>query len=290
MGGAGKTPHTIAIAKKYTADGEKVAVVSLGYKGGIGYGINIVSDGEKIYLKPPAAADEPYMIALNCPQVVVITGKKREESIAIARDKFGCTTAILDDGFQYKKLERDANILLLDHKNPISTGFPFPFGYLREPPSAASRADIIIFTRSSNCIVPEKVKKYIKNKPIFFSKTVMTKIVFKGEEVGAEVFKNKKTAAFSAVASNKSFHNSLLELGLDVVKFKGFRDHTLLTDKTLEKIVNNGSIDGAELFITTEKDFVKLSEKYQKIFGYLKMEIEIENRDSFFNTLNSFLT
>lgn len=289
MGGAGKTPHTIAIAKKY-ATCEKVAVISLGYKGGIGYGINVVSDGEKIYLHPPAAADEPYMIALNCPSAVVITGKKREESIALARDKFGCTLAILDDGFQYRKLERDANILLLDHKNPISTGFPFPFGYLREPPSAASKADMIIFTRATSSTIPEKAKKYIKNKPVFFSKTVMKKIVFNGEEVSAEIFKNKKTAAFSAVASNKSFHRSLLELELDITHFNGYHDHHLLTDNAVEKIIRKGGDSGAELFITTEKDFVKLSQKYQKIFGYLKMEIEIENSESFFQTLNNFLT
>lgn len=289
MGGAGKTPHTIAIANEYLRKGRKVAIISLGYKGLIGYDINVISDGKTFFHKPPLASDEPYMIGVNCPGAVVITGKRRQEAIDLARDKFHCDLAILDDAFQYKKAERDANILLLDHKNPVSTGFPFPFGYLREFPCAASRADIIIFTRAKNEEIPDKAKKYIGNQPVFFSVPVTDTIVLCGREYDANSIKGKKVAAFSAVASNTSFKNSLLSLGMEVVYFKGFRDHSLLSDRSVENILNNGQKRGAEIFLTTEKDFVKLAEDYQPRFGYLKMRVDIKNSDAFFATLNDLI-
>lgn len=289
MGGAGKTPHTIAIANKYLSQGRKAAIISLGYKGLIGYHINVISDGKTFFHKPPVASDEPYMIGLNCPGAVVITGKRRQEAIMLARDKFNCDLAILDDGFQYKKAERDANILLLDHKNPISTGFPFPFGYLREFPRAASRADIVIFTRAENEVIPENAKKYIENKPVFFSMPITDTIVLNGQEYDANSIKGKKVAAFSAVASNASFKNTVLRLGSEIVYFKGFRDHYLLNTGNVEKILNEGQKSGAEIFLTTEKDFVKLADDYQPRFGYLKMGIDIKNSDSFFSTLNNLI-
>ena len=289
MGGTGKTPHTIALAQEYITRGEKVAIISLGYKGGLGYGINVISDGEKILYRPPNASDEAYMMALNCPQAVVITGKRREEAALIAKEKFGCSMVILDDGFQYKTLKRDANILLLDHSNPISTGFPFPFGYLRESPKACSRADIIIFTRSQNHIIAEKVKKYIQDQPIFFSHTIMDKIVINNKTYLASECTTKSWAAFSAIASNFSFKNSLIKLGLTPLYFKSFLDHTFLKEKIIDKIIKNGEKNGAKFFITTEKDYVKLTPKHQKIFAYLKMEIEIDEKEKFFRCIDSLL-
>lgn len=289
MGGAGKTPHTIAITNEYLKRGEKTAVLSLGYKGGIGYGVNVISDGKNILHSPPQAADEPYMIGINCPGAVVITGKCRHEAAILARDEFGCHIAVLDDGFQYGKLERDANILLLDWKKPFSTGFPFPFGYLREFPSACRRADIIIFTRADNELIPEKAKKYTEDKPIFFSKPITDKIVLNKDVFTRGELKNKKAAAFSAVASNKAFLKALEALELEVVYFKGFRDHAFLNEETVEKIIGEGTKNGAELFITTEKDFVKLNKTYRNIFGYLKMEIEMNNRPIFFKMLSGLI-
>lgn len=67
MGGTGKTPFTIMLAKHYISEGKKVCILSRGYKGRIGYDTHVVSDGEKILLGPDKAADEPYMMAVNCP-------------------------------------------------------------------------------------------------------------------------------------------------------------------------------------------------------------------------------
>ena len=289
MGGAGKTPHTITIANEYINRGEKVAILSLGYRGRLGYDTNVISDGNNIFHKPPFAADEPYMMALECNSASVITGKNRTLSMEYAQNNFGTTLAVLDDGFQYKPIKKDADILLLDHKNPISTGWPFPFGYLREMPYGIKRADIIIFTRSSNNNIPESTKKYIADKPVFFSRTVTDKIVIKNKILPITDFKGICAGAFSAVASNKSFLDSLKYAGINIVYFKGFRDHALLNEADLESIIKESKKNGSEFFITTQKDFVKIPDKYKDIFGYLKMEINIDHKDVFFNTLDGLI-
>lgn len=286
MGGAGKTPHTSLIAYEMIKRGEKVAILSLGYKGRLGYNINVISDGNGgLYHHPPMAADEPYMLAKNCPEAIVITGKKREQSLALARDKYGATTAILDDGYQYRKLARDVNILLLDHKRPISTGFPFPFGYLREFPIAINRSNIIIFTRAKNDHIPHGVKGYIGDQSIYFSNTIFHRVSIKNEFVELSYIKGTKVCAYSAIANNEVFYNTLIDAGLEVVFFAGFRDHSLLEETTINGILTQGKNKDATLFITTEKDFVKLPSEYQPLFSYIKMDIELNNKEGLFKDI-----
>lgn len=286
MGGAGKTPHTVLIAEELIKRGEKTAILSLGYKGKLGYDINVISDGRgNFFHHPPMAADEPYMMAKNLTEAVVITGKKRETALAVARDKFGVTAAILDDGYQYKKLKRDVNILLLDHKKPISTGFPFPFGYLREFPSSISRADIIVFTRAVNNNIPANVKGYINKQSIYYSKTVFDRVILKNEVIELKYLKGTAVSAYSGIANNDVFYRTLHHAGLDIKFFAGFPDHKILSEKTINGIITQGRKKDTALFITTEKDFVKLPHEYQNIFGYLKMDIELNNKEAFINEI-----
>ena len=288
MGGAGKTPHTLMIADELIKKGEKTAILSLGYKGKIGYDVNVISDGKgNFFHHPPQASDEPYMMAKNLPSAVVISGKKREQSLKIAKDKFGATAAVLDDGYQYKKLQRDVNILLLDHKRPISTGFPFPFGYLREFPSSINRADIIIFTRALDNNIPEHVKGFINKQSIYFSNTVFSRVILKNKVVELKYLKGAATAAYSGIANNDVFYQTLQNAGLNIKFFAGFSDHKMLSEKSINGIITQGRKKGAALFITTEKDFVKLPQEYQNIFGYLKMDLEFNNKEAFINEIET---
>lgn len=290
LGGTGKTPHTLMIAEEFIKQGEKVAILSLGYKGKIGYGINIISDGNGNILKePPLAADEPYMMAINYPEIIVITGKKREQSLKVAKEQYGATVAILDDGFQYRKLKRHANILLMDHVKPISTGYIFPFGYLREFPNAINRSDIIVFTRATNENIPKDVKAYIDSQPIFFSKTSFNRVIFKNETIDIKYFKNTKVAAYSAISGNNKFASTLTNFDMDLRFFTSFKDHSILSRDTIEDIVSSGKSKGATFFLTTEKDFVKIPKEYQDVFGYVKLDIQMDKKNEFISTINKIV-
>jgi tetraacyldisaccharide 4'-kinase len=279
MGGTGKTPFTIFLAKLFSGIGKKVAILSRGYKGKLGYDLRVISDGKSIFFEPPLAADEPYMMARNLPGVIVITGKDRTASLSYALENFSPPPEIflLDDGFQHRKLNRDADILLLDQASPVSTGFVFPFGYLREFPSAINRADMVIFTRSTSRNIPEKVERYCQNKPVFFCDTYYTHFNMMGSAVPLNSLSGKEVWLVSAIANPKQFEKQLLALGLKIVGHSKFPDHYAYTAKDIEKLFVSVRRLGAELLITTEKDFVRIPDELKPAFIYPTLEMRFLN-------------
>jgi tetraacyldisaccharide 4'-kinase len=284
MGGTGKTPLTLMLASYFISTGKKVCILSRGYKGKIGLDTNIISDGKNILLTPPLAADEPYMLANSLKEAIVITGKDRIKSYNYAKKLFSPDIFILDDGFQHKKMKRDINILLLDHSNPISTGLPFPFGYLREFPTSIKRADIIIFTRATSKQIPAKVKSYIKNKHIFFSH-IETDGIFNNNYKKIDLNDKLSFFAFSGIAKNKQFVQTLINLNIKIKGTKFFKDHHIYTKSDERSLLKSLKDSKADLFITTEKDFFKLSSNMKEITTFLKIRIKLDDTQKFFKLI-----
>ncbi|MBI5681795.1 MAG: tetraacyldisaccharide 4'-kinase [Deltaproteobacteria bacterium] len=99
VGGSGKTPMTIYLARRLTEKGKKVTVISRGYKGK-NKGVGIVSDGQNIFMNPEEAGDEPFLIASKVKDCPVIIGKDRYKAGLLAVKRFKPDLIILDDGFQ----------------------------------------------------------------------------------------------------------------------------------------------------------------------------------------------
>lgn len=284
MGGTGKTPFTIMLAKHYISKGKKVCILSRGYKGNIGYDTNVVSDGKSILLGPDKAADEPYMIAVNCPEAIVITGKERVRSYEYAEKHFKPDIYLLDDGFQHHKMHRDIDICLLDHKKPISTGLMFPFGYLREPASGIKRADIVVFTRAEDDRIPEKAAKFVKGKPVFFSNVDYSGIY--GVDGKAKIaMKGKKVFAFAGIASPKKFFSFIKSLGAELVGRKFYSDHHCYCGRETYVVERKAREIETDLILTTEKDYVKLPEDVKERVHYLKIDINLREAQKFFELL-----
>jgi len=281
MGGTGKTPVVIKLGEFFLSLGRKVSIISRGYKGKLGYSLHIISDGKKIYYHPPMAADEPYLIANILKTSVVVTCKDRKIAVEYVKQNFNPDIILLDDAFHRKDIKKDIDLLLIDYKNPISTGLSFPFGYLREPPSAIKRADIILFTKTGGSrIIPEKVKKYVNDKPVFFSD-----LIFKGIFLSDQLIVNKnlKFVAFSGIANNRQFFEFLVKNGVIVLEKIGFIDHHSYKEKDyikLQRVLENLR---ADYFITTEKDYVKLNDEMKKMTTYVKIDIDIFEKENFFN-------
>jgi len=285
MGGTGKTPFTIMLAKLFISSGKKVCILSRGYKGRVGYDTNVVSDGTNILLGPDKAADEPYMMAVNCPEAIIITGKERTRSYEYAEKNFQPDIYLLDDGFQHKKMKRDIDICLLDHKNPVSTGMIFPFGYLREPASALNRADIIVFTRAEEETIPEKTAEYIKDKPVFFSNIEFKGLYGKDGKADFDL-KGKRVFAFAGIASPKKFVKFAESLGMIVEAKKYFTDHHSYLDREAYAVWKKTRDLQADFAVCTEKDFVKLPEDGLEGIYYLKIDINVKRIDELFDLLN----
>lgn len=285
MGGTGKTPFTIMLAKHFIEQGKKVCILSRGYKGRIGYDTNVISDGKSILIGPDKAADEPYMMAVNCPEAIVITGKERFRAYEYAEKYFKPEIYLLDDGFQHKKMKRDIDICLLDHKRPVSTGLMFPFGYLREPASAISRADIVIFTRADSDTVPDKVKKYVEGKPVFFS-GLKNLGIYDNDGESNEELNGRKVVAFAGIASPGKFFRYLKAQGAELIGKKIYSDHHSYNGRDTYAVERRAVEQGADMIVTTEKDFVKLPAEVQESVYYLKIEPELRNSEKFFELID----
>ena len=131
MGGSGKTPLTIYIAKKLCHLGYRVAVLSRGYGGKAEKSGAIVSDGSQIFVSADVSGDEPYMMAQQLASTPIIVGADRYRSGKIAVRSFNPDVILLDDGFQHRRLARDLDLVLLDASKPGGNGYLFPRGVLR---------------------------------------------------------------------------------------------------------------------------------------------------------------
>ncbi|MCX8084843.1 MAG: tetraacyldisaccharide 4'-kinase [Calditerrivibrio sp.] len=287
MGGTGKTPMVIKLGAYYIEKGFRVAVLSRGYKGRIGYDYNVISDGEQVKLCPPLAADEPYLIASKLKKAYVVTCKDRGFAIKhIIRD-VNPDIILLDDAYQRKDIDKDVDILLLDYENPISTGLPFPFGYLRELPNGIKRADIVVFTKCKGRRgVPNRVSCYVVGKPIYFSDVVFCGIYHGDELVN---YSSLSFVAFSGLANNLQFYDFLIKNGVNIAAFRGFSDHHIYSVKDYEKLQIVQNRFNADFFLTTEKDYVKLPCEMRKKSMYVKIETKIDGEDNFFSTIESFM-
>src|SRR5437762_3377446 len=165
VGGTGKTPVVEKFARELRDQGRTVAILSRGYRSKPPpltkrlidklflrqdrTPPRVVSDGKSLLLDSETAGDEPYMLASNLRDVVVLVDKDRVKAGRYAIEKFGCDILLLDDGFQYwKLLGRRRDIVLIDYQQPFGNEKLLPRGTLREPPSHLARASTIFITKS----------------------------------------------------------------------------------------------------------------------------------------------
>ncbi|MCF8080795.1 MAG: tetraacyldisaccharide 4'-kinase, partial [Desulfobacterales bacterium] len=133
IGGTGKTPMVVYLARRLVAAGKRPAVVSRGYRGASETTGGIVSDTSRILLPAEAAGDEPWLIANLLKGVPVVVGKDRCRAARIAQRAFSPDVILMDDGFQHLRMRRSLDLLLLDAAHPFGNGRIFPRGTLREP-------------------------------------------------------------------------------------------------------------------------------------------------------------
>jgi tetraacyldisaccharide 4'-kinase len=147
VGGTGKTPLVMALAKGLTDRGISVAILSRGYKG-TKTSEPIVSDGKSIFLSPEESGDEPFLMAQVCKSAPVLIGKDRFTNGRVALQQFGIKGLLLDDGYQHLPLRRDLDILLIDSHIGFGDHHLLPRGILREPLSHLRRAHLFIDRKS----------------------------------------------------------------------------------------------------------------------------------------------
>ena len=298
FGGTGKTPVVEKFARELQKQGRTVAILSRGYRSKpqplSEVLLNklllredttpprVVSDGKSLLLDSDTAGDEPYMLASNLKDVVVLVDKDRVKSGRYAIERFGCDTLLLDDGFQYWKLRgRRHDVVLIDCQQPFGNEHLAPRGTLREPPSHLARADVVFITKSDGNTeqLRERIARYNKtagiieciHAPLYFED------VFTGERRDLNFLRDKRAASLSGIAQPQSFEQSLVKLCRELVYSKSFADHHRFTQQEILNAINRSKKRQAEIIVTTQKDavrFPKLDRRDLPIY-FMRVEIKI---------------
>lgn len=274
LGGTGKTPVVEMLAAALRDAGRKVAVLTRGYKGRtplwqrvfgrrIAYKPKIVSDGRRVLLSPDAAGDEPHMLAHNLPGVVVLADPNRVKAGLYAIRNFGIDALVLDDGFQYMRLARKYDFVLIDCTDPFGNGRLLPRGTLREPLSSLRRAAFFMLTKSDGIdVAPIRSTLRELNPGADMIETTHEPLhlqhVFSGEQRPLDALRGARIVAMSAIANPESFERALERLGAEVVSSRRFLDHHRFTALEVARVIDEARAHEASLIVTTEKDAVRL--------------------------------
>jgi len=309
VGGTGKTPVVMRMARVLAARGRKVAILSRGYKGRsdsltrrfwrwLTQGRRpvplVVSDGKTVLADPDEAGDEPYMMARNLLDagVVVIVDRNRVEGGRFALRQFGVDTILLDDGLQYLPLRGQVNLLLVDRHNPVGNRQMLPRGILREPIANLSRGTFIFVTKCDDGVPPELEAEIRQHNP----RAEIIACAHRPSEI-AEVdgpgrypldwLKGRNVMAFSGIATPDRFEATLRELGANLVAHRRFLDHHAFAAEDLDEILERAYRSKAEVIVTTEKDAVRLQASFRPPLPllYIRLDIDILGDPAGFNAV-----
>ena len=240
VGGTGKTPMVIWLAEKFLSDGKRVAILSRGYQGANGTSDEI--ELMKFRLQG--------RVAFGVDKNRFAEGQRLESQQPI--DVF-----LLDDGFQHLQLARDLDILLMDASRRLAGESLLPAGRLREPLSAMSRANILVFTRTENMPGAVDAIQKLNQYPVFAAATQLVGFRRLGGEVSLLSTSEIGTGpffAFCGLGNPNAFFRDLHNWGLAVCGQMTFPDHHRYTEKDVLQIQQGAKRAGANAFVTTEKD------------------------------------
>ncbi len=276
VGGNGKTSLVEYLASRFCSRGVKTAVAARGYRRPGSSKLEICSSGENGWEN---FGDEPYALAKSVPNLKVYVDSSKSYA-AIKAGEDGHDVVIIDDGFQHRRLERDIDIVCINGSNPFGNGQLLPYGILREPVRSLERADVIVVFKEKDDEA-YSTAEFLETVPVFSARKVV-KGIFSPSGENFDIM-GKKVAAFCGIGNPESFRKSLEESGADIVLFAKYRDHFIYKDEDLEGLAELFNGSGAEIVITTLKDFVKVEKIWPEGIKlcYLKINVEIDKEDEF---------
>ena len=247
VGGTGKTPMVIWLCEFLRARQIKSAILTRGYK---------AEKGNQ--------SDEPAILVRNCPEAALIVNPDRLAGAIEAVKKHRAQVLIMDDGFQHRRLHRDIDIVTIDAMLPFGYGRLLPAGLLREPVSALKRAQAVIITKcdlvSRNNLAELAVTISRINPNMIVAQTIHNPVCATSgkRQIPLEELKNKKIYAFCGIANPDAFLATVGFVGANIAGSKVYDDHHNYTAGDVEEIYRDAAQSGAEMILTTEKDYNKV--------------------------------
>jgi tetraacyldisaccharide 4'-kinase len=249
VGGTGKTPLVLWIARWLKDRGQDVTIISRGYG-----------------RQSNRPNDEARELAARLPDVPHIQNPDR---VAAAREALAVNARqvlLLDDAFQHRRIARDLDIVLLDALEPFGCEHLLPRGLLREPISSLARAQVVALSRAD--AVDEPRRREIESRVRSLAPQALwlelahqptALVAHRGAREPLEAWRGRRVAAFCGIGNPAGFRHTLASCGLELAAFKELPDHFAYPPRAvadLEHWLRGQS--GIEAAVCTRKDLVKL--------------------------------
>ena len=277
VGGTGKTPLAIWIARKLKEKGIRVAVLSRGY-GRRRTTRDTVLEVDSSKTGPDLVGDEPVLIAQSVPEVPVYVSADRYLAGMKALSTQDFDLFLLDDGFQHHRLARDLDIVVMDDRRRLGNGHLLPWGILREPVSRLLQADIVVMTKADrldedfgrilSCLTPAQLA-WTGYRPKGITPVADNQGTRGADRSGIGFF------LFSGIADPVSFERTVEEMSLRILGRARYPDHHRYQVTDVRELERKASAVGADALLTTEKDAVRWPAKDAGLPCY-RLEMSVE--------------
>ena len=253
LGGTGKTPLTIRIYEILKKLNYKVATAKKNYSN---------QNDERLLLSQKTS---------------LISEKSRKNAISQGLNQ-NLDFLIFDDGLQELGIEFDIKFACFKSKNWIGNGQLIPAGPMREKISSLKRFDAVFLNGYSNNF--EKIENQIQS---INSKIKIFRTFYKISNI-QKYNLNLRYLIFSGIGNPSDFKEILLENKFNISKEMIFADHYKYDQNDFEKIINSAKNENLNI-LTTEKDYMKVPEKFRKKIKFLSIDLIIHNENELIDLL-----
>lgn len=266
VGGAGKTPTAIALARAAKARGLKPGFLSRGYGGSLDV-TTVVDPGHH---RARAVGDEPLLLAREA--LTVIARKRAKGAMKLVEE--GADLIIMDDGFQSAQLVFDYALLVVDTRRGIGNGYLVPAGPVRAPIDEQMRQASALLAIGDGDAADRLIRQAARAGKAIHPATLVT--------VGADDLEEQVVMAWSGIADNEKFFRTVAETGAHLYVTRSFPDHHYLSDDEVAEILDHAEAHDYRL-LTTSKDSVRLggghgrSEELKERSRVIEVEIRFDD-------------
>ena len=270
VGGTGKTACVELVARKLTAMGRRVAILSRGYGGArrdywLRWQDGRLVVNQDIAANPHALADEPQLLAKHLAGVPVVVGAQRDRTGQIARAILGADTVVLDDGFQHRRLQRDCDIVLVHARMPLGGWALLPRGPMREPLASLTRAHVVVMTKADEALetlgaLGERLRAFNPDAAIVAAVHHPSTLqdAWSGEAHEPQRLGGLRLGLLSSIGDPDGFEATVRRLHATVSWHQAFPDHYRYGVHEWTALVARVRQTRLDAVLTTEKDWVRL--------------------------------
>ncbi len=244
LGGAGKTPTVMALARMLQDAGLRPCCLSRGYGGSVS-GPKLV---DALNDRADAVGDEALLLARVAPTIVARERVAGAEAALAA----GADLVIMDDGLQNASLAKDFTIAVIDGRRGIGNAKVFPAGPLRAPLEAQfKRSDALLVVGEDVGAGEVVAQASAHGLPVFHARLAP-------DAAAVMALKARKVLAFAGIADPEKFFETVMQAGITVAQRKAFPDHHRYNAEQAADLVMQAEHDGLAL-LTTEKDHARMA-------------------------------